>query len=30
MPGRLFVTRSFGDIEAKDVYYGGKRNVIIA
>ena len=30
MPGRLFVTRSFGDIEAKVEFYGGKKEVIIA
>lgn len=29
-PGRLSVTRSFGDIEAKLDYLGGKEGVVIA
>jgi serine/threonine protein phosphatase PrpC len=29
-PGRLSVSRTFGDIEAKVPKYGGKRNVVIA
>lgn len=30
MPGRLSVSRSFGDIEAKMERYGGNPNVLIA
>jgi hypothetical protein len=29
-PGRLSVSRTFGDIEAKIEKYGGKKGVIIA
>ena len=29
-PGRLSVSRTIGDIEAKDVRYGGNPNVVIA
>jgi serine/threonine protein phosphatase PrpC len=29
-PGRLSVSRTFGDIEAKIPKYGGRRNVVIA
>ena len=29
-PGRLSVSRTFGDIEAKMVRYGGNPNVVIA
>jgi protein phosphatase 2C family protein 2/3 len=29
-PGRLSVSRTFGDIEAKRVKYGGNSNVVIA
>ena len=29
-PGRLSVSRTIGDIEAKDERYGGNRNVVIA
>jgi protein phosphatase 2C family protein 2/3 len=30
LPGRLSVSRTFGDIEAKKVKYGGNPRVIIA
>lgn len=30
LPGRLSVSRTFGDIEAKKIKYGGKDGVIIA
>ena len=30
LPGRLSVSRTFGDIEAKDEKFGGKKNVVIA
>jgi protein phosphatase PTC2/3 len=30
LPGRLSVSRTFGDIEAKLTKYGGKEGVIIA
>lgn len=30
MPGRLSVSRTFGDIEAKVVKYGGNPKVIVA
>lgn len=30
MPGRLSVSRTFGDIEAKEVCFGGKPGVIVA
>ena len=30
LPGRLSVTRSFGDIQAKLPIYGGNPNVLIA
>jgi len=29
-PGRLSVSRTFGDVEAKFVKYGGNPNVVIA
>jgi len=29
-PGSLAVTRSFGDVRAKDPYYNGKKGVVIA
>jgi serine/threonine protein phosphatase PrpC len=29
LPGRLLVSRSFGDIEAKEKEFGGKKDVII-
>jgi protein phosphatase 2C family protein 2/3 len=28
-PGRLSVSRTIGDIEAKDVRYGGKEDIVI-
>ena len=30
LPGRLSVSRTFGDIEAKNPKYGGKEGVVIA
>ena len=30
LPGRLSVSRTFGDIEAKNPKYGGKDGVVIA
>lgn len=30
LPGRLSVSRTFGDIEAKDESLGGKKGVVIA
>ena len=30
LPGRLSVSRTFGDIETKDEKFGGKKNVVIA
>ena len=30
LPGRLSVSRTLGDIEAKDEKFGGKKNVVIA
>ena len=30
LPGRLSVSRTFGDIEAKQVKFGGKPGVVIA
>ena len=30
LPGRLSVSRTFGDIEAKIDKYGGKKGVVIA
>jgi protein phosphatase 2C family protein 2/3 len=30
LPGRLSITRSFGDIEAKYEQFGGKPNVVTA
>lgn len=30
MPGRLSVSRTFGDIEAKLLKYGGNPNVVVA
>jgi len=30
LPGRLSVTRTFGDIEAKFVRYGGNPRVVVA
>jgi len=30
LPGRLSVSRTFGDIEAKIVKYGGNPNVVVA
>jgi protein phosphatase 2C family protein 2/3 len=30
LPGRLSVSRTFGDIEAKDIQFGGKPGVIVA
>lgn len=30
LPGRLSVSRTFGDIEAKLERFGGKQNVVVA
>lgn len=30
LPGRLSVSRTIGDLEAKDEKYGGNRNVVVA
>ena len=30
LPGRLSISRAFGDIEAKNENFGGKKNIVIA
>ena len=30
MPGRLSVSRTFGDVEAKEEKFGGNKNVVVA